>query len=136
MAKHRISYRVYYEDTDAGGVVYYANYLKFAERARTELLRSLDIYQSDLLTDHHIAFVVRHVEADLKKPARLDDLITIETAIPSMKKASLVMQQDITCNDNILSVIRVTLAAVDARTFQPIRLPEPLKTSFAAYIPA
>ena len=67
--------RVYYEDTDAGGVVYYANYLKFAERARTEALRSVGLEQTELMEKSGIAFVVRHCEAEFFRPARLDDLI-------------------------------------------------------------
>lgn len=125
--KHRFSYRVYYEDTDAGGVVYYANYLKFAERARTDMLRGLGISQSALLQEEGIAFVVRHVEADLRKPARLDDLLTVETHIDTISGASLVMHQHITTEHASLVHIKVTVACVAIPAMKPVRIPASLK---------
>lgn len=125
--KHLITYRVYYEDTDAGGVVYYANYLKFAERARTDMLRSLNIHQSVLMHEEGLAFVVRHMEADLKKPARLDDLITVETQIDKLSGASLSMHQHITLEGEILTNIKVKIACVALPAMRPIRIPTPIK---------
>ena len=81
--------RVYYEDTDAGGVVYYANYLKFLERARTEWLRALGFDQRDLMRDAGILFAVRHVEIDYLLPARFDDELRIEAAVERASKVSL-----------------------------------------------
>ena len=72
---HTASFRVYYEDTDAGGIVYYANYLRFAERARTEVLRSMGFEQSRLREEHNLLFAVRHVTVDYRSPARLDDVV-------------------------------------------------------------
>jgi len=86
--------RVYYEDTDAGGVVYYANYLKFFERARSEWLRELGIVQSSFL-EQNLAFVVRHVEMDNIASAKLDDQLTVKSQIILLKRASLVFQQQI-----------------------------------------
>jgi len=86
--------RVYYEDTDAGGIVYYANYLKFFERARTEWLRELGIIQSTFL-EQNIAFVVRHVEMDNIASAKLDDQLTVKSQITLLKRASLIFQQQI-----------------------------------------
>jgi acyl-CoA thioester hydrolase len=86
--------RVYYEDTDAGGIVYYANYLKFFERARTEWLRALGIEQ-DLLLSKNIAFVVAQVLMDNKKPAKFNELLTVHSQISTLKQASMVFEQKI-----------------------------------------
>src|SRR5690606_10224217 len=86
--------RVYYEDTDAGGIVYYANYLKFFERARTEWLRALGIEQ-DLLLSNNVAFVVTQVLMDNKKPARFNELLTVSSQISTLKQASIVFKQSI-----------------------------------------
>jgi acyl-CoA thioester hydrolase len=126
MLMSKLSVRVYYEDTDAGGVVYYANYLKFAERARTEMLRELSINQSDLLEKDDIIFVVRHVEMDLKKPARLDDVLEVSTSIEKISGASLIMAQEITCNGNSLVNLKVVIASVSSQ-IKPARLPDWLK---------
>src|SRR5579872_1943212 len=95
MTTHSFPVRVYYEDTDAGGIVYYANYLKFAERARTEALRLAGFDQSELKHEQKIAFVVRRCECDFLKPAFLDDLLTIETRLNDISKVSMRMRQTI-----------------------------------------
>lgn len=87
--------RVYYEDTDAGGIVYYANYLKFFERARTEWLRALGVEQ-DFLLSNNIAFVVTQVLMDNKKPAKFNELLTVSSQISTLKRASMVFDQQIT----------------------------------------
>ncbi|WNO61909.1 tol-pal system-associated acyl-CoA thioesterase [Rheinheimera sp. MMS21-TC3] len=86
--------RVYYEDTDAGGIVYYANYLKFFERARTEWLRALGVEQ-DLLLANNVAFVVKQVLMDNNKPAKFNDLLTIQSQISTLKRASIVFKQQV-----------------------------------------
>ena len=93
---HSMDIRVYYEDTDAGGVVYYTNYLKFAERARTELLRGFGVEQADLRDKEKVLFVVRHIVADYLNSARLDDLLEITTHVKTLKNASVVFVQEIT----------------------------------------
>ena len=123
MATHKV--RIYYEDTDAGGVVYHSNYLKYAERARTELLRAHGIEQQALLENHGIAFVLRRAELDLKSPARLDDEITIHTTIEAIKPASVQMRQTITRGEDELSVIHVKIACVNHQ-FKPTPLPKDL----------
>lgn len=115
--------RVYYEDTDAGGVVYYANYLKFAERARTELLRSKKVEQTALITSHDLAFVVRHATLDIKRPAKLDDRLTITTDIRDIRGASISMHQAILRDEELLAELDVQLATVSSR-FTPKRVPE------------
>lgn len=119
---HSIDFRVYYEDTDAGGVVYYANYLKFAERARTEMIRTIGINQSV----ENFLFVVRKAELDLLKPARLDDLLTIKTAVKQVKGASLVMEQHIYNGQQHLSTVNTVIVTITP-DFKPIRLPEKIR---------
>ncbi len=92
--------RVYYEDTDSGGVVYYANYLKFMERARTEWLRSLGFEQDQLLEKEGVLFAVRRVEVDYRRPARFNDALTVSASIKSRGKASLTFQQEIRSEDD------------------------------------
>lgn len=116
-------YRVYYEDTDAGGVVYYANYLRYAERARTDFLREVGIIQSQLKDAHDILFVVRHVDMQLIKPARLDDIIHVETVIEELNAASLVMKQEITTETLRCAKLEVEVVCVDG-LLKPKRLPQ------------
>ncbi|WP_371373132.1 tol-pal system-associated acyl-CoA thioesterase [Thalassotalea aquiviva] len=118
------SLRVFYEDTDAGGIVYYANYLKFAERARTEWLRELGINQSYFL-EQNLAFVVRNVEMDNKASAKLDDLLTIKTSITSLKKASLVFNQQIfNQHSQLLCEVKVLIASVNLQAGKPCAIPK------------
>lgn len=109
---HNFAIRVYYEDTDAGGIVYYANYLKFAERARTEMLRDLGYDHSRMTADHGLMFAVRRCEADYRRPARLDDLLTVRTQVTDMRGASMAMAQDVMRGDEVLVKIVVKLACI------------------------
>lgn len=126
MKPHTFPIRVYYEDTDAGGVVYHSNYLKFAERARTEALRIAGFEQSALTKDHKIAFAVRRCEIDFLKPARLDDLLTIETQLHDISKVSVNMHQIIRRGDETLVKLEVKLAIVGSG-MKLARLPEFVK---------
>lgn len=133
--------RIYYEDTDAGGVVYYANYLKFAERARTEMLRELGVEQRALLEAHGIAFVVRKAEMDLKAPAYLDDELIIHTHIEEIRPASLRMMQRISRHptamqgkaDSVAHIcVKIACVALDENNaFKPTPLPKDLLEKFA-----
>jgi acyl-CoA thioester hydrolase len=123
---HTFSVRVYFEDTDAGGIVYYANYLKFAERARTEALRLAGIDQSELMREHHIGFVVRKCTTDFLKPAMLDDLLTIETHLHDISKVSMVMHQTVKRGSETLVTLEVKLAVIDAN-MKLAKLPEFIK---------
>ncbi|MDE3060406.1 MAG: tol-pal system-associated acyl-CoA thioesterase [Pseudomonadota bacterium] len=123
---HSFPVRVYYEDTDAGGIVYYANYLKFAERARTEALRLTGIDQSELLRDRKIAFVVRRCECEFFKPAMLDDLLTIETRLTDISKVSMSMRQTIRRGDETLVTLEVKLAVV-GEGLKLAKLPETVR---------
>jgi len=124
MTTHVFPVRVYYEDTDAAGIVYYANYLKFAERARTEVVRSAGISQDAMLRDHKIGFVVRNVNIEFLKPARLDDLLTIETLVDDITKASITMKQTIKKEQEVLVELTVRIAVVSSENGRVTRLPD------------
>ena len=116
--------RVYYEDTDTGGVVYYANYLKYLERARTEWLRHLGFGQDALMRDSGILFAVRRVEIDYLLPARLDDELVVELEIGSASKASLTfVQRIVRVPDTVLSRATVKVACLDGDRFRPTAIP-------------
>lgn len=121
--------RVYYEDTDAGGVVYHARYLHFFERARTEYLRQLGFSQQNLLADS-LAFVVKKMEIDYKIPARLDDLLRVQTKISELKGAKIVFYQQLWRDDNLLSEALVAVASVDLTKMKPIAIPANIKQAF------
>ncbi len=116
--------RVYYEDTDAGGVVYYANYLKFMERARTEWLRHLGFGQDALMREAGILFAVRHVEIDYLLPARFDDGLVVEAVIDAVSRVSLTFRQRIVRAPNtVLSNATVKVVCLDAQKFRPTAIP-------------
>ena len=123
---HKCSYRVYYEDTDAGQVVYYANYLKFAERARTEMLRERGVCQLELRQQEGILFVVKEVQMQLHKPARLDDMLTILTTVKKLGRASILLNQDIHCMDLLLAQIEVVVVSINQH-FKPTSIPISVK---------
>lgn len=118
--------RVYYEDTDAGGVVFYANYLKFFERARTEMLRAMGYEQDELMAKEGIIFVVRSVQIDYLTPARFNEQLHISAKISLAKKVSLTFEQMITRGDVVLCKGSVRIACLDAHTMRPKPIPETL----------
>jgi acyl-CoA thioester hydrolase len=121
---HNFSMRVYYEDTDAGGIVYYANYLKFVERARTEWLRELGVNQQSFL-QQKLGFVVRKVEMDNLASAKLDDLLNVRSSIILVKRASLVFEQHVfNQQDQLLCIAKVHVACVDFNKSKPCAIPE------------
>lgn len=122
----RLTQRVYWEDTDAGGVVYYANYLRFLERARTDWLRSLGLHQEQLRHEAGWMFVVAHVDARYLKPARLDDLLEITAELHQLDRASVLFSQQVRRGSELLLDAKVRAACVDAQSFRPRRLPEQL----------
>ena len=126
--------RIYYEDTDAAGIVYYANYLKFAERARTEFLREAGIAQRALQDDEGVLFAVRRCEIDYLRPARLDDVLEVRSRIVASRGASLTVWQTITLGDQILAQLSVRVACVD-RTGRPARIPATVQRLIEAYAP-
>lgn len=130
MNAHSFSFpiRVYYEDTDAGRIVYYANYLKFAERARTELLRVHGFDHKTLARDHGIGFAVRHCSADYKRPAVLDDALEVRTSITAVGGASINMDQTVCRDGDVLVDIKVKLASIDGQGV-PKRVPAALRAA-------
>jgi acyl-CoA thioester hydrolase len=119
----RWSIRVYYEDTDAAGVVYYANYLKFLERARSEWLASLGVAVSVLETEHNAIFVVNRLEIDYRRPARLGDALIVTMAVVESGKARLIAAQEVSRGGEPMASAKVVLACINPRTWRPARIP-------------
>lgn len=116
--------RIYYEDTDAGGIVFYANYLKFFERARTEWLRGAGVAQQALVAEHGAIFVVKNVNVDYHAPARLDDELKLTLNIEKLGRASVLFAQQAWCGDVLLASATVKVGCVDAVTLRPRSLPD------------
>ncbi|HFC92219.1 MAG TPA: tol-pal system-associated acyl-CoA thioesterase [Leucothrix mucor] len=123
--------RVYYEDTDAGGVVYHSNYLNFFERARTEWLRDLGYEQSDLRLKEKIIFVVRNIEIAYLKPALFNDQLIATVKIIKIGRSSIEVEQQIlrqTADHEVLSTGKVIVVCVDADTFRPKKIPDNIRS--------
>jgi len=127
MAKtFKFNVKVYYEDTDSGGVVYYANYLKFLERARSEAIYSLGFSNSGLFESHGILLIVKSCNIEYKKPAKFEDKLEIISEVLKFTKTSFIMKQDIIRNDELISVAEIHLVSVD-KNGKPEKIPEDLK---------
>ena len=122
--RHRYAVRVYYEDTDAGGVAYHATYLRFAERARTEALRDAGIPHAEMLERFTLMFVVRRIEVDYLRSARLDDSLTVVTEPLAVGGASLTLRQDVRGPNGSCAVLTLRLACVKPGEGKPGRLPQ------------
>lgn len=118
--------RVYWEDTDAGGVVYHAQYVAFLERARTEWLRIRGHGQDQLRKDHDLVFAVRDMQLDFLRPARLDDLLSVTVELRLCRRASVVFAQSVLRGEDVLMTARVRLAALSAESFRPKAAPDAL----------
>jgi acyl-CoA thioester hydrolase len=125
--------RVYYEDTDAGGIVYYANYLKFFERARTEWLRAIGVGQQALLEEHDAMFVVKNVSADYHAPAKLDDALELTLVIEKLGRASVVFRQQAWCGTTLLNTAHVKIGCVDS-ALRPRAVPDDVAGRMRAYV--
>lgn len=130
---HRFQLRVYYEDTDLAGIVYYANYLKFIERARSEWVRDLGIDQSELRTKQGVIFAVRRIEADYLRPARFGDDLVVSTQPKRATGVRALLAQRVNRGEELLFSAAVTLVAVGA-SGAPVRLPDALQRIFAASV--
>ena len=134
---HVLPVRVYYEDTDAAGIVYYANYLKYAERARTEMLRSIGVEQGRLRDETSMVFVMREGEVKYRRPARLDDALMVETALVELGAASVRMRQiirrpkDGTSEEVAWFMAHVACTGLDGK---PMRMPEHLRAALQNYV--
>ena len=130
--RHRYAVRVYYEDTDAGGVVYHASYLRFAERARTEALRDLGIPHAELLGQFALMFMVRRVEVDYLRPARIDESLTVVTEPLAVGGASVLLRQEVQGPEGSCARLMVRLACVRPGDGKPGRLPQRWRTVLGA----
>jgi acyl-CoA thioester hydrolase len=117
-------FRVYYEDTDAGGVVYHANYLNFFERTRTEWLRSKGLYQSTMREQANVILAIRKMEIDFVLPARLDDLLTVSTEVIEHSKIAMWVAQEIHVDGVLMAKARVQIVSLNAEKFKPMRFPK------------
>jgi acyl-CoA thioester hydrolase len=124
--------RVYFENTDAGGVVYHAEYFKFLERARTEWLRHLGFDHQGLARDHRLVLVVTAIAIDFLKPARLDDTLAVSVRLESLGKVRCVFAQDIRREDEVLAKARVTVASLAAEGLRPVEIPGQLRRKMEA----
>jgi acyl-CoA thioester hydrolase len=129
---HRMDVRVYYEDTDMGGVVFYANYLKFMERGRTEWLRALGINQSDLATSEQRGFMVVRIDVRYISPARLDDLLQIESEVTRMGRASLHFAQSVSRRGELIAQSNIQVCCVETVNMRVAAIPKSVRTKLAA----
>ena len=119
--------RVYYEDTDSGGVVYHSNYLNFMERARTEWLRALGFEQTQLKEQHGLIIVIHSLSMQFKKPAYFNDMLAVNCELSELGRSSLIMQQSISRDGLVLIEAQVKAAFVDAVSFKPIAVPDEMR---------
>jgi tol-pal system-associated acyl-CoA thioesterase len=124
--------RVYFENTDAGGVVYHGEYFKFLERARTEWLRHLGFNHQALARDHGMVFVVTSMAIDFQKAARLDDNLAVSVRLESLGKVRSVFAQEIRRDDDVIVLAKVTVASLTAETFKPVEIPPALRKKMEA----
>ena len=129
--KHEI--KIYYEDTDAGGVVYYSNYLKFLERARTEMIKSFGLSNKELLEEHKTLIIVKSCNIDYVSPAKLEDKIQIYSSIESFSKASFVVIQNINKDENLIAKAKLKLVTVNQEG-KPVKIPSILEKQFNKYL--
>jgi acyl-CoA thioester hydrolase len=133
-AAHKYHLRVYYQDTDAGGIVYHANYLCFAERARAEALRAMGLPHAEMVTQFGVMFVVRRIKLDYQRPARLDEELVVETRVAEVGAASATLRQHFWRDSDSLAVLEVGLACVRLSDGKPARMPEAWRFGMAAGI--
>ena len=128
---HSFSLRVYFEDTDAGGMAYHATYLRWAERARTEALRDMKLPHQAMIEGHNSILVVRRVEVEYAAPARLDDQVVVETRVLAVRGVTMRLDQRMRRGEEILAALGVELACVDKDTLRPRRIPEPWRSALS-----
>ncbi len=131
-ATHFFPVRVYYEDTDAGGLVYYANYLKYAERGRTEMLRLLNVNHTETAERYGLAFAVRDCAADYRRAARLDDVLEVRSRLFDLRGATIGVDQGIWREDDLVAHLRLRIVCLN-RQGRPARFPGPMRTTLQPY---
>ena len=130
----RLDVRIYWEDTDAGGIVYHSNYLRYMERARTEMLRSLGFSQQQMKETGEALIVVSKLEITYRRPAKLDDLLTVHTRIESLKHASVIFDQTITRGEEVITQGRVRCASINASTGMPTEINPRIRQALLDYL--
>ena len=128
--KHEV--KIYYEDTDAGGVVYYSNYLKFLERARTEMIKSIGLSNKKLLEEHKTLIIVKSCNIEYKKSACLEDDLQIKSFVESTSKTSFLMNQSIFKNEDLIVEAKIHLVFINEK-FKPVKIPEKILSDFKPY---
>lgn len=123
--------RVYYEDTDAGGVVFYANYLRFYERARTEMLRTKGLELDEMVTQQTIIFAVRSVQIEYLKPARFNEILNVTASLKQIKHTSLTFEQTISCHHELVNTASIRVGCLDSTTLRPKPMPDALKQAIS-----
>ena len=126
MLSGKLRIKVYYEDTDAGNVVYYANYLKFLERARTEMISSIGLSNKKLIDEHGIYIIVKSCKIEYKKPVMLEDLIEINSNVKSVTRSTIIMDQIIKKDENIVTESEIVLITVN-KSGKPVKIPDVLE---------
>ena len=134
MTAHILTFRIYYEDTDAGGVVYHANYLRYAERARTEALRDAGVPHAEMAAEHGVIFMVRRAKLDYLAPARLDDQLTVSSRVIELRAASVELRQIIARDGIVLVEAELQLACVRMQDARPARIPARWREALAAMV--
>jgi acyl-CoA thioester hydrolase len=136
LRRHRFPVRVYYEDTDAGGIVYHANYLRYAERARTEAMRAIGAPHAELVRVCNLMFVVRRAKLDYLRPARLDDSLEVITEPLELRAATVTLRQDIACPLGSCVIAEIELACVSLDGGRPARIPPRWRDAFEEMLSA
>ncbi len=131
-ATHIFPVRVYYEDTDSGGLVYHANYLKYAERGRTEMLRLLDVNHTETAKRYGLAFAVRDCAIDYRRAARLDDVLEVRSQLFDLRGATIGVDQGIWRDSDLVAHLRLRIVCLN-RQGRPARLPDPIRTTMQPY---
>lgn len=132
-AGHKVTYRVYFEDTDAGGVMYHGNYINFCERGRTEFLRACGFTNQKILKEQGVIFVVAQLTANYLKPLVLEDEIEVETALARAKNTSMIIRHAITKDGESVFEAEVALVCVNKETLKPTRIPGDIREAFESY---
>lgn len=134
MSKHKVfswSVRVYFQDTDAGGVVYHSNYVNFMERARTEWLRTFGYSNAGMMKELGVVFVVRSMKLDYLKPAVLDDLLTVTAQVKEIGRSRVTLVQTVLRGEELLTEGEVHLVCVNVQTFKPVSVPEEIRKQWS-----
>ena len=132
---HSLKLRVYYEDTDAAGIVYHGSFIRWAERGRTEYLRAVGFNHNEIADAHGLHFAVRHIGIDYLSPGKLDDMLEVRTEVTACGNTSVTMDQTVSRESKVLAQLKVTVVAISPEG-RPVRLPPHLRQIFSSHLPA